>query len=540
MKHLILTFIFTMSILIVCSACTPESESMPNQNPAAADNVSQPVSVTPSPGALTASPTVTPSPLPPTSTPTIDATRTAAFYGTATATAQEAQMRSFVENLLQEGKIDSAQGIYQRLPDYDQSAFQRGSFFWDYSGASPRNFILRADTNWLSADANSNWSLSGPGIVFHETDNKKLFAVFLRLNGKVDAYRLDLSAQTWSLLASGNIQGVVKEQGNAHLALVVYQQNIYFYVNDNLVLTAKDAQLTAHGYSTGRLDYAIASGSNKDFGLRVQFNHVELWELGEMQDIGTLTVTATPEVISTNIPDINTQKGIQAFENGNFQEAITYLSQAISQVQGYENPQGFVYRGRAYYASGSYLKAVEDYNRALKLSPTSAKIYLYRGYAYEKMKNNGRALADYAVAIKLDATDVWAFRSHGLLNASLKKFTDALQDYDHALQLDPNHAPSLNNRCWVLYQLKRYEDALKDCDQALTISTGEPNYLETRANVLMALDRNEDAVQDLQQILKLTQDQALIKKAQAMLNKLNVSPEPTARVTPQATIQATP
>jgi tetratricopeptide (TPR) repeat protein len=58
-------------------------------------------------------------------------------------------------------------------------------------------------------------------------------------------------------------------------------------------------------------------------------------------------------------------------------------------------------RGAAYYALGSYMKAIEDYNRAIEIRPDFAGAYNNRGVSYAKIGNNKLAVNDLKTAAKL-------------------------------------------------------------------------------------------------------------------------------------------
>ncbi len=46
------------------------------------------------------------------------------------------------------------------------------------------------------------------------------------------------------------------------------------------------------------------------------------------------------------------------------------------------NSQVYYYRGNDYSKSCNYQKAIENYNKAIKINPNDVKVYNYRGTAY--------------------------------------------------------------------------------------------------------------------------------------------------------------
>ena len=73
-------------------------------------------------------------------------------------------------------------------------------------------------------------------------------------------------------------------------------------------------------------------------------------------------------------------QGIVSAKNGNFEQAITDYSKAISLNPNYID--AYIGRGRAYSRKENIKQAISDYNRAILLNPNYAEGYKYRGYAY--------------------------------------------------------------------------------------------------------------------------------------------------------------
>lgn len=510
----------TLIALVLCTACSPAPANAPQT--ATREIVLSPTAGNQSPSALPEIPSTVPSepaPSPTLPSPTPDT----AVQAAAEATVQASSFLEIVDKLKDDGKITFSEGIYHRLADVDRTAALRGEYFWIPTDYSPKNFVLRAEVAWQSADMNADWSISGPGFLFHETGDARFYAIFLRLNGQVDLYRIDIDNDTFFFVASEKVWNTAKPSGEAVLMLAVEGDMLHFFVDDQPILDARDANLTSPAYGSGRLDLAIASGTNKDFGTRVIFSNVELWELG---DPATLAASApesiglTPEQTSTPRPnDPFTEQGIQAFQSGDFGKAVELIGKALANPN-YDNPDGYITRGRAYYALKQYSQAIADFTSAVRFAPAGAKIYLYRAYAYEKMKNNAKALADYNTAIQLDDGDVWPYRSRAMIYIAQKKYPEAMKDLDQAIQLADDSAATYNNRCWLKYLLKQYDEALPDCDKALGMEPDNASYLESRAFVFRALGQPDKALADFERILTLSEDKTVTNRIQAEMKKL--------------------
>ncbi len=93
------------------------------------------------------------------------------------------------------------------------------------------------------------------------------------------------------------------------------------------------------------------------------------------------------------------------------------------------------HRGMAFFADDRYGQAIDDFSRALTVTPDNAKALYYRGVVYRVV---GRT-------------------------------SDALADLDHCLDLDPYHFDGAFARAQLYYELGDYVRALRDCERALEI-----------------------------------------------------------------------
>jgi tetratricopeptide (TPR) repeat protein len=67
-----------------------------------------------------------------------------------------------------------------------------------------------------------------------------------------------------------------------------------------------------------------------------------------------------------------------------------------------ERIKTFKSRGRGFFNSRDYDRAIADYGEAIKLSPKDASAYAHRCEAYESKEDHDAAIADCTEAIKID------------------------------------------------------------------------------------------------------------------------------------------
>ncbi len=110
---------------------------------------------------------------------------------------------------------------------------------------------------------------------------------------------------------------------------------------------------------------------------------------------------------------------------------------------------------RLYISEGSY------YDKALKLAPLYAPLFLYRGRSLQMSGNMDEAIEDYSMAIKIDPEFAYAYYIRGLAYKKTELFDLALKDYNEAIKLQEGFAMAYNNRGFL--HLVTFEDREKGC-----------------------------------------------------------------------------
>ena len=427
-------------------------------------------------------------------------------------------LQEIAQKLFEQKLLSTDKGSLTSLSSVEQQIAKRGYFAWQTSGYMPRNFIVRANATWDSASPNADWNMSGLGFVFRENDGTNYYAAFLLLNGYVDIFRVENNGSSLKRLIHKRYGKLDLPQGKASLMLVVEEPQILFFVNNKLTAKVSDELLRSEKFHSGRLNFALASGTNRDYGLRVRMEQIECWTIGD-EKLPTPTPTS-PFYKPIPTPDALTTQGIQAFQQGNYAQAVVLLNQAIEGNLAYSSAEGYLYRARAQSELGNFTAALNDFQLAIQNAPSDALPYLYRGYTYQKMGEMKKALDDFSKTIELNPNEVWAYRARAALYAEQGNVQKALEDYDEVLQRVTDHAIDYNNRCWLYTQLKEYQKALADCNQALSLSPKTIEFLDTRASLYIAIGEKDKAKADLEAILRLNPGKTTRSRVQEALKQL--------------------
>ena len=141
---------------------------------------------------------------------------------------------------------------------------------------------------------------------------------------------------------------------------------------------------------------------------------------------------------------------------------------------------------KEYFGKGSgwdrlqdYHKAIQNYNKAVKLAPKNINVYYNRGLVKGKLQDYSGAIQDYDKAIALDPQNVAAYNNRGIANADLKDYAGAIADYNKTIELDPQNAAAYNNRGIAKANLKNYAGAIEDYNRAIEL---DPKYANAYNN----------------------------------------------------------
>ena len=117
--------------------------------------------------------------------------------------------------------------------------------------------------------------------------------------------------------------------------------------------------------------------------------------------------------------------------------AIASYQKAVDDVL-YKTPHfAYTNMGLAYYNMANYEKAIEMYQRSLKLKPTYSTTYFNLAYAYEAVQKWDEAIDAYLKAIQYLPNDPAAYYRLGKLYLKLNRKTEASQVLEEFLEIAP-------------------------------------------------------------------------------------------------------
>lgn len=151
--------------------------------------------------------------------------------------------------------------------------------------------------------------------------------------------------------------------------------------------------------------------------------------------------------------EIYFEDGQRFFQQHYYEQALESYNNAIA-LNSKSAPM-YAARGNLYYNLGSelsnseiegnlspearakFLKSVDDYTEAIKLSSRTMNYYQARGIAYTELREFDKALADFEVVMKARPNDYTIYDRRAKTYIEAGKYDLALTDLYHAKELNP-------------------------------------------------------------------------------------------------------
>jgi tetratricopeptide (TPR) repeat protein len=159
---------------------------------------------------------------------------------------------------------------------------------------------------------------------------------------------------------------------------------------------------------------------------------------------------------------------------------VVFLLICLGILCGYVSAEGadarqFLDVGDAYYNDGKYEMAIKEYGKAIAVDEGLAAAYYHRGLAYDKMESIDKAIQDYSKAISLTPRhdDAQIYHNRGLAYLKSGNYSEAIEDYDNAIAINPKFTEAYHNRGIAYSRKGQYDKAIEDYNRALDI---RPNY----------------------------------------------------------------
>lgn len=191
-------------------------------------------------------------------------------------------------------------------------------------------------------------------------------------------------------------------------------------------------------------------------------------------------VLSKPIEINPNDADAYYNRGCAYQASEEYNQAIVDYNQAISINSNHTN--AIYNRALIYESIGDHEHALSDYKKVINLNPSyKVEAYYKLGSVYQNMEMYDKALESFDKAIRLDSSSIEGYLMKGDVYLEQKTYDSVIVEYDKALKFSPDNVQIIYKR-GKAYELNGdYDEARKDYEYVLQADSDETIGLEQAA-----------------------------------------------------------
>ncbi len=157
----------------------------------------------------------------------------------------------------------------------------------------------------------------------------------------------------------------------------------------------------------------------------------------------------------------------------------------------------YLARGDGYFKDGKTQKALQAYNRAIRLNPDALEAYASRGAVYFFTGSYDLAEADFLHVLEVNPYQADAYSAYASTLAAKGDFKNALSLLNNAIELKPNKVENFFSRAGVYFMLGQYEKAITDYTSVINLRPAADVY-NARGAVYLKMGKKAQAEKDFE------------------------------------------
>ena len=215
-------------------------------------------------------------------------------------------------------------------------------------------------------------------------------------------------------------------------------------------------------------------------------------------NLSNLILIPSAHATNWNAYNKHVENGGRNFNNGNYQKAIDFYNKALKIYKR----DGAIFYNRAIsnYELGNYKEAIADYKEALIFEDKmrSAITHLNIGIAYKEIEEFEKALFHFNKAISIKPHEGFYYQDRGSLYFELEKWDEALKDFETAKSKYLKKKEKIdeyfyNDLGYVYFKLGSYDLAIDNYEKAIDINPKEGMFYTDKGDALYELGKEDQA-----------------------------------------------
>jgi tetratricopeptide (TPR) repeat protein len=194
-------------------------------------------------------------------------------------------------------------------------------------------------------------------------------------------------------------------------------------------------------------------------------------------------------------------KGLAFMNAENYESALNAFNNAVEIDP--TSSWAHINKGWALNTLGDYYQALKEFNRASDIDPKNLWIYVNRGMSYNSLGDYRQGFIDAEKAISLDANISMAYIGRGWAYIGLGNFNQAIADLNKAEQLDPKNPFAYSTRAWAHNAQGSTHQAAKDLERSINLAPNNSWMLWNRAVYYALSGEKGKSIADLEKAVRI-------------------------------------
>jgi len=173
-----------------------------------------------------------------------------------------------------------------------------------------------------------------------------------------------------------------------------------------------------------------------------------------------------------------------------------------------QDARRYLLQGYAYSREGEYEYALQNFNRAIRLSTTNSLAYYARGDAYFHLTNYDAAARDFSETVKLHPGNSGAVEFRAMCYTHKGDYARAIADFSHLIKSHYHVSMNYYRRGYTYGRENQWTNAIADYKQAVHLNSTNDAYYHALAYAYLHEQDPTNAVRNFNESLRLNPDNA--------------------------------
>lgn len=175
-------------------------------------------------------------------------------------------------------------------------------------------------------------------------------------------------------------------------------------------------------------------------------------------------------------------KAFQCFLAEEWGEEYVNLEEEYRPVDMNDSKELFEYGLTNYYVFRDYAKAIEYFNRSLKINPNQSEVLHYKALAFSFLGKHKKAVKIIGKAIEIDPDKVSYWNDMGVFFYRMNHISKAHSAFDRANKIEQNPY-SWSNKATLYYEVGKLDKALECFDRAIELDGNDMDSIIGKAHI---------------------------------------------------------